>query len=402
MKNTIYKFSADVVFAYNIFSADAQQNLNFTMTADICRDSFSDAVATFKTYVGNVAHDAIALSIPDLVEKRVEGILSTSYECEQEGYSDADTDTVCVDSERIHYSWEAHHDVISESNRMATNIKWDTDGEKVNLPNQMTIPDDVDDDVDAIGDYLSDETGFCHFGFDLVYEATVKVNREDARVIHNLLSGKDLDWDADETHSVNAKFHNGTNVDVMLCCPPETHANYPNGSPWTQACWYDADGHSIGCSVTDDKFFGDWTMTDDDDPALSGPVSYVVHVVMEQEWTEADNIYLVDVGIIVDKDKYPACYSDVYDKQRGYYDEDRYLLRGLEKAKAEAKQYVIDGVENTYAIVTNQGPLDIDDIEVDDACVSYDAENVVYSAVKKNGEVVESFVEPQKALYPKK
>ena len=73
-------------------------------------------------------------------------------------------------------------------------------------------------------------------------------------------------------------------------------------------------------------------MTDDNDHALGGPVSYVVHVVMEQEWTEADNIYLVDVGIIVDKDKYPACYS----------------------------------------------------------------------AVKKNGEVVESFVEPQKILYPKK
>ena len=59
-------------------------------------------------------------------------------------------------------------------------------------------------------------------------------------------------------------------------------------------------------------------------------------------------------------------------------------------------------MENTYAIVTNQEPLDIDGIEADDACVSYDAENVVYSAVKKSGEVVESLVEPQKVLYPKK
>ena len=90
MGKNIYKLSADVVFAYNIFSGDTQRNLNFTVTADICRDNFSDAVAAFKTYVGNIAHDAIALSIPDLVEKRVEGILSISYECEQEGYFEND------------------------------------------------------------------------------------------------------------------------------------------------------------------------------------------------------------------------------------------------------------------------------------------------------------------------
>jgi hypothetical protein len=35
------------------------------------------------------------------------------------------------------------------------------------------------------------------------------------------------------------------------------------------------------------------------------------------------NAYLVDVGVVVDKDEYPTCYSNVYDKARGYYDEDR-------------------------------------------------------------------------------
>lgn len=45
------------------------------------------------------------------------------------------------------------------------------------------------------------------------------------------------------------------------------------------------------------------------------------------------NAYLVDVGVVVDKDEYPACYSNVYDKARGYYDEDRYLVDDLEKAK---------------------------------------------------------------------
>jgi len=31
------------------------------------------------------------------------------------------------------------------------------------------------------------------------------------------------------------------------------------------------------------------------------------------------NAYLVDVGVVVDKDEYPTCYSKVYDEARGYY-----------------------------------------------------------------------------------
>lgn len=31
------------------------------------------------------------------------------------------------------------------------------------------------------------------------------------------------------------------------------------------------------------------------------------------------NAYLVDVGVVVDKDEYPTCYSKVYDETRGYY-----------------------------------------------------------------------------------
>ena len=281
MKKNTYKFSVDVVFSYNIFSTDTQKNLNFTVTTDICRDNFSDAVAAFKTYVRYITHDMIELSIPDLVEKRVEGILSISYECEPEGYFETDTNAVCVDSERIHYSRETHHDTIFESKRIATNIKWDTDGEEVDLPNQMVIPDKVHDDVNAIGDYLSDETGFCHIGFGLVDEATVKVNRKDTKVIHDLLSGKDVDWDTDETHSVNVRFRNGTNVDIMLCCSPESHADDPESTPWTQARWYDSDEKEICCYCNDDTFFGDWEMTVENDPKLCGPVSYMVHVIEE-------------------------------------------------------------------------------------------------------------------------
>ena len=49
----------------------------------------------------------------------------------------------------------------------AVHIKWDTDGDekiKEKLPKEISIPRDITDE-DAISDYLSDLTGFCHNGF---------------------------------------------------------------------------------------------------------------------------------------------------------------------------------------------------------------------------------------------
>lgn len=49
----------------------------------------------------------------------------------------------------------------------AINIIWDIDGAEIELPTEIDIPDGMTDE-DEISDYLSDETGFCHYGFDLV------------------------------------------------------------------------------------------------------------------------------------------------------------------------------------------------------------------------------------------
>lgn len=48
---------------------------------------------------------------------------------------------------------------------VAMNIKWDTDGEEVDLPSVVEIPQEVCNE--AISDWLSDEYGFCHTGFEL-------------------------------------------------------------------------------------------------------------------------------------------------------------------------------------------------------------------------------------------
>ncbi len=47
----------------------------------------------------------------------------------------------------------------------AFNIKYDTDGQKIDLPKEIVF--DVEDDFDAneeLADLISDETGFCVFG----------------------------------------------------------------------------------------------------------------------------------------------------------------------------------------------------------------------------------------------
>lgn len=58
----------------------------------------------------------------------------------------------------------------------ATNIQWDTDGDEELLkilPTEIQIPDELaknaDEDGcdDEISDYISDVTGFCHYGFEL-------------------------------------------------------------------------------------------------------------------------------------------------------------------------------------------------------------------------------------------
>lgn len=51
----------------------------------------------------------------------------------------------------------------------AINIKWDADGDMKllkQLPTEIEIPEGIMDE-EKISDYLTDETGFCHKGFEL-------------------------------------------------------------------------------------------------------------------------------------------------------------------------------------------------------------------------------------------
>lgn len=71
----------------------------------------------------------------------------------------------------------------------AINIKWDTDGDKEvfnELPTEMIIPDELEEmykkdkefALEEISDWLSDETGFCHGGFE-IEKVIIKESVED-------------------------------------------------------------------------------------------------------------------------------------------------------------------------------------------------------------------------------
>ena len=58
---------------------------------------------------------------------------------------------------------------------LVSSIQWDTDGEKVNLPKEVeydnpsiTVMKNIfEEDYEAVSDALSNDYGFCHFGFDV-------------------------------------------------------------------------------------------------------------------------------------------------------------------------------------------------------------------------------------------
>lgn len=65
---------------------------------------------------------------------------------------------------------------------IATNIKWKPDGKKVDLPNEIEIPANVGED--EVAQYISDQTGFLHDGYDLETEEYYILSHEKKRAIH--------------------------------------------------------------------------------------------------------------------------------------------------------------------------------------------------------------------------
>ena len=110
----------------------------------------------------------------------------------------------------------------------AINIKWDTDGDEEalqDLPTAMIIPDylveyysaDREYAMEEISDWLSEETGFCHSGFEIVKEITKESVEEE---LFNFLTSKMETGDALDIERVRVFKDNLVTVDngIIIDC----------------------------------------------------------------------------------------------------------------------------------------------------------------------------------------
>ena len=106
--------------------------------------------------------------------------------------------------------------------------------------------------------------------------------------------------------------------------------------------------------------------------------------------------YLVDVGVLLSKEseEYGA-YATAYDKKHGFFDENQYHKSSKEQAIQEALEYVKQGTESTYAVVSETTVPEMSEEELEETPVeneAYDLESVVFSCMKDSGEVKEGFL----------
>ena len=114
-----------------------------------------------KSVEGTIANENMwALGGSDFADDNI-----AELEEELEAIDDEDYDFI-LDK----YDYDVMKDYL-KSRAYAVDIVWDTDGEDeedLGLPSRVEIPFFVDDDDDdEIADYLSDEYGYCVFGFNI-------------------------------------------------------------------------------------------------------------------------------------------------------------------------------------------------------------------------------------------
>ena len=108
----------------------------------------------------------------------------------------------------------------------AINIKWDTDGDKEvfnELPTEMIIPDELEEmykkdkefALEEISDWLSDETGFCHTGFE-IEKVIIKEFVEDD--LYDFFSDKMETGDAPEIEGVWEQYDPANGNIIAIDC----------------------------------------------------------------------------------------------------------------------------------------------------------------------------------------
>ena len=106
----------------------------------------------------------------------------------------------------------------------AHDIRWDTDGDMKlfkTLPQEIEIPEDVWEDYDngnddAISDYVSDVTGFCHYGFEVRTENIKEEKNMNNISIYDRIQLGDIFHNDNGTDYIILAFDKEADVAILL------------------------------------------------------------------------------------------------------------------------------------------------------------------------------------------
>lgn len=126
-------------------------------------------------------------TLPDDAEVEINSVYNEAGECETSPINNwvysCEQKLLALTPEQVVLPKYDEFDPESVVSVKAVDIEWDTDGGDMKalcLSTEMEIPLDIaitdgEIDEDAIGDYISNESGFCHYGFGISITTTTLI-----------------------------------------------------------------------------------------------------------------------------------------------------------------------------------------------------------------------------------
>lgn len=161
-------------------------------------------------------------------------------------------------------------------------IDWDTDGEAVELPEEIEIQSETELDDDDIGDEITEMTGYCHKGFcwDEIKEsdrptmrATIEVDKKTLDYCEKLLNSTGVDYDKEGIPELStldvwtARFEDGFEFDI------EFNSNErEDGDFFSEGVLFDTEGRQIDFTACECDLRGEWRLS-------SNEKDYIVNIV---------------------------------------------------------------------------------------------------------------------------
>lgn len=163
---------------------------------------------------------------------------------------------------------------MSKYHYTITDIEWDTDGEDVRLPLEVSFTSDRRMSEDELGDYLTDTNGFCHNGFlyeeeklpaNKPHKAEIRLSKGELKHYEKLLASEGLNYDdlgvgeLSRYVTFTAEFDDGRLADINI----NTNCR-EDGDMYAEMCLHEENGAFIACTEPQYDLRGVWRLDADD------------------------------------------------------------------------------------------------------------------------------------------